>query len=348
MAMASQGMFQICRFCLCQDEALLIPLEDILDFGLAFPDVIAVTGIEINEDNIASYAMCLECTTKLKSSVAFRNCCLSNESHFQELCAVLSASVKETRTKISNKIELVDSSDESMDLDLDFLDTNIEDSPGSPQSNGEPSHNENVIEEPEETSQSINAKEEIFSYSANYIPPGETVFSEEEYDERYDWDIRLNPPVAPRPRFKEPYRRTRVHLCDICALLTTSFGSHMKNHAEEGTFSCPHCPAKFKQKNNLAPHIQTVHLKTVTKTCKICGKGFVHHKTYRYHMFTHQDEGKTFECKDCSKTFKNSIYLRDHMKRVHNAAQPIRKKYSGESSGRKRSRSNTVIEQVKD
>ncbi|XP_053668252.1 zinc finger protein 57-like [Anopheles marshallii] len=348
MAIASQEMFQICRFCLCQDEALLIPLEDILDFALAFQDVSAVTGLEINEDNIASYAMCLECTTKLKSSVAFREACRSNDTHFQELCAVLSASVNEPRTEIKDKMELVDSCDESIDLDLDFLDTNIDDSPESSKSYEEFSQNDNVIEEHDESLQSINAEGEVFSYCANYIPPGETVFSEEEYDDLYDWDMKLNPAVAHRPRFKEPYRRNKLRLCDICAVLTTGIASHMQNHEEEGTFSCPHCPVKTKKKHNITQHIQTVHLKTVTKTCEICGKGFVHHKTYRYHMFTHQDEGKTFECKNCSKTFKNSIYLRDHMKRVHNAATQSRKKHPGGSSGRKRSRSNTVIEQVKD
>ncbi|XP_052889715.1 zinc finger protein 184-like [Anopheles moucheti] len=339
-------MFQICRFCLCQDETLLIPLEDILDFGLAFPNVIAVTGIEINEDNIASYAMCLECTTKLKSSVAFRNCCLSNESHFQELCAVLSASFKETRIKIIDTIQLSDNSDESMDLDLDFLDTNIDD---SLEINEELSQNENVIDECDETAQSSDSDEEEFSYSANYILPGEILYSDGEDIEYWiDWDSSLNPSVPPPDPYILDKRQRKNKLCDICGRMVKYIPSHVEVHKEECTYSCEQCTAKFKQKNNLIQHIKTVHLKTVTKTCEICGKGFVHHKTYRYHMLTHQGEGKTFECLDCSRTFSNSVYLRDHINRLHNADKQMKKKDSGDRIRRKRSRSHTVIEQIND
>uniref|UniRef100_A0A182WG34 C2H2-type domain-containing protein n=1 Tax=Anopheles minimus TaxID=112268 RepID=A0A182WG34_9DIPT len=93
---------------------------------------------------------------------------------------------------------------------------------------------------------------------------------------------------------------------------------------------CPQCPVKAKCKNYITEHIRTVHLRVIKKTCDICGKGFVHHKTYRYHMLTHQDEGKTIECVDCSKTFSNSIYLRDHINRLHNPDKKIKKKKSGE------------------
>ncbi|XP_053668251.1 zinc finger protein 184-like [Anopheles marshallii] len=345
MAIASQEMFQICRFCLCQDETLLIPLEDILDFALAFQDVSAVTGLEINEDNIASYAMCLECTTKLKSSVAFREACRSNESHFQELCAVLSASFKESRIKIIDTIALSDSSDESIDFDLNTRNVNFADSPESSQSNDDPLQIAKLTEGREETAQ----RSFQFSYCANYILPGETVFSEEEYiKDRIDWDSSLNPPAPPSIIHLREKGKRKYHLCDICGLMVIHIPKHVEVHKDEYKYNCPHCPVKFKQKTNLIQHIKTVHLKTVMKTCEICGKGFVHHKTYRYHMLTHQGEGKTFECLDCSRTFSNSVYLRDHINRLHNAEKQIKRSDSGDQIQRKRSRSNTVIEKVKD
>ncbi|XP_052890028.1 zinc finger protein 37 homolog [Anopheles moucheti] len=340
MAIASQGMFQICRFCLCQEEALLIPLEDILDFGLAFPDVIAVTGIEINKDNIASYAMCLECTTKLKSSVAFRNCCLSNESHFQELCVVLSASFKESRMKIIDTIQLSDSSDESQDLDLSWI-RDFADSVGNPQSNEDPLQNANLMEEREETAQ----RTFEFSYCANYILPGEIVFSEDEdIKANIDWDSSLNPPAPPSIIHLREKGKRKYHLCDICGQTVKHIPSHVRVHKDEYIYGCPHCPVKAKIRSSLNEHIKTVHLKKIKKRCDVCGKGFVHHKTYRYHMLTHQDEGKTFECLDCAKTFTNSICLRDHFNRLHNAGKIIQKKVTGDRIRRKRNRSRCVVD----
>uniref|UniRef100_A0A182V1F3 C2H2-type domain-containing protein n=2 Tax=Anopheles merus TaxID=30066 RepID=A0A182V1F3_ANOME len=92
----------------------------------------------------------------------------------------------------------------------------------------------------------------------------------------------------------------------------------------------------MKQKSNIAQHILTVHLKQNTRKCKICGKGFIHHKTYRYHMLTHEGEGKTFECPDCEKTFPNAIYLRDHFNRLHNAAKTAKKTEPAKKVRRKR------------
>uniref|UniRef100_A0A1I8JUK9 C2H2-type domain-containing protein n=1 Tax=Anopheles funestus TaxID=62324 RepID=A0A1I8JUK9_ANOFN len=350
-------MFQICRFCSCQDEALLIPLEDILDFGLAFQDVSIVTGIEINEENIASYAMCLECTTKLKSSVSFRNACITNESQFQELFAVLAASVKDLRPQSTQVVHLSDNSDDSQNIDLDVLDGCFTDSVESSQSNeensqndqfieensiGENSQNAQSIEDREETAQTTGTDDEEFSYSANYIKQGETLTDDEDSNKPIDWNsFRLNPPVAPRPRYKrEPGTRFQF-LCYLCGKTVSQLKTHLLNHEEECTYSCPHCPAKIKRKNNLTQHILTVHKKTVMKTCNICSKEFIHHKTYRYHMLDHQDAGKTFECKDCRKTFTNSIYLRDHMNRIHNPGKQIKKKNTGERVRRKRSRSGS-------
>uniref|UniRef100_A0A1S4HAX3 C2H2-type domain-containing protein n=5 Tax=gambiae species complex TaxID=44542 RepID=A0A1S4HAX3_ANOGA len=96
----------------------------------------------------------------------------------------------------------------------------------------------------------------------------------------------------------------------------------------------------MKQKSNISQHILQVHLRKPNKTCKICDKSFIHHKTYRYHMLTHEGEGKTFECPDCEKTFPNAIYLRDHVNRLHNAAKAAKKPQEpGDKVQRKRNRS---------
>ncbi|XP_041783280.1 zinc finger protein 709-like [Anopheles merus] len=106
-------------------------------------------------------------------------------------------------------------------------------------------------------------------------------------------------------------------LCEVCGVFVIGVRRHLLNHRQESLYGCPHCPVKMKQKSNIMAHINTVHFKTVGKTCGICGKGFVHHKTYRYHMLTHESTGKRFECKDCSKTFSNQFTQRDHFKRFH-------------------------------
>uniref|UniRef100_A0A182WG35 C2H2-type domain-containing protein n=1 Tax=Anopheles minimus TaxID=112268 RepID=A0A182WG35_9DIPT len=315
--------------CIASDEALLIPLEDIVDFSVVLQDVSMVTGIDINEDNVASYAMCLECTAKLKSSVTFRNACLSNESHFQELYAVLVASVKEPCAQTIDTIELLDGSDGSEDMDPYMQEESLGEFVTSPESNEEFSQNASLIDE---TSHLSNSEDGEFSYSANYIQPGEILYAEEQDNKhKVDWNTSLNPP-APLPvlHLREPGKR-KLLLCEICGIMVRHIPSHIDVHYPEGTYSCPHCPVKIKQRNNLQAHIKTVHLRKVMKTCNICGKGFIHHKTYRYHMLNHQGEGKTFECVDCSKTFSNSIYLRDHINRLHNPDKKIRKTHSGEA-----------------
>jgi uncharacterized Zn-finger protein len=64
---------------------------------------------------------------------------------------------------------------------------------------------------------------------------------------------------------------------------------HVDIHAPEPKFPCPHCPAKFKQKQNRRQHIQIIHLKVkrviVKKfACQYCAKKFTAH----YHKKEHE------------------------------------------------------------
>uniref|UniRef100_A0A182JWY9 C2H2-type domain-containing protein n=1 Tax=Anopheles christyi TaxID=43041 RepID=A0A182JWY9_9DIPT len=102
-------------------------------------------------------------------------------------------------------------------------------------------------------------------------------------------------------------------MCEICDIFVIG----IRLHLIQRTSALTYCTVKMKQKRNITAHINTVHFKMVFKTCGICGKGFIHHKTYRYHMLTHETAAKTCECKDCEKTFSNEVTLRDHFKRLH-------------------------------
>uniref|UniRef100_A0A182WG32 ZAD domain-containing protein n=1 Tax=Anopheles minimus TaxID=112268 RepID=A0A182WG32_9DIPT len=359
MSSESQEMFQVCRFCLCQDDAYLIPMTSLPEFAITTKDLVLFTGIQIKMDQIASYAICLECTNKLKISTSFRSTCLSNESHFHELCAVLAASAESTRQETVEYLDSGDNLEETARMDT-FDNGSLECQTGKwiPKNHQEIVYEEEYIHEYLQDESTAGIEELIdeydFSYSANYIEPGEPLSDNDEwgvdrsglafYDSKvkrphfvkHKGDIPLTGVLcseATKPVYLEddwfekdrPTGRRKQHLCDTCGLMTNHLKSHRVNHLQDFGEACPHCLKKFKHKTNLASHIKTVHMKMIGKTCTICGKGFIHHKTYRYHMvgasLTHQSEGKRFECKACSKTFVNAVYLRDHFNRLHNIAR---------------------------
>uniref|UniRef100_A0A182NPL1 Uncharacterized protein n=1 Tax=Anopheles dirus TaxID=7168 RepID=A0A182NPL1_9DIPT len=171
--------------------------------------------------------------------------------------------------------------------------------------------------------------DENFMYSANHIEPGEIVSDGEPYDNFVEYltitpmtsfrRTRVQNSTKPRKKYKQGKRIRKKTLCDICGKSVFYLPNHLVQHGKAvSVHQCPYCPAKMYQKNNLQSHINTVHLKTIGKTCGICGKGFVHHKTYRYHMLSHHGEGNTFECKLCAKKFSHAGSLRDHINRLHN------------------------------
>ncbi|XP_041786231.1 zinc finger protein 684-like [Anopheles merus] len=346
-----QQMLQVCRFCLCENEESLVAIEDILMLTLAIQDVVRFTGIQIDEDNKSMYCMCLECIDRLKSCAAFRNTCLRNDALFQDLCSIVNKSGKEPQTepmeipshpidtnKIVEPVESVQTLETVETVELSdssaFETTDCDDAWQAPlveKSVCEPAPKRRYKKRnidyslycpPQQPTVSWNAfayrttvePGDDFAYSANYITPGE--ISYEEDDTSVDWEnCRLNPDY-PLIAYERQRGIRKLHMCDICGLLMPHLTPHMLTH-EEAHLACPHCPVKMKQKTGLTQHIETVHLKTVKKTCHLCGKGFVHPKTYRYHMRAHQDAGESFQCPVCSKQFMRSISLEVHIKKTH-------------------------------
>ncbi|XP_050079663.1 zinc finger protein 569-like [Anopheles maculipalpis] len=162
-------------------------------------------------------------------------------------------------------------------------------------------------------------------YSANYISPREQSYTDNVYfgDSFVDWSCYYWPPQRePKRCQREPGKR-KYHLCDVCGIMVGHMPTHALVHKPQPTYACPYCSVKMKQKSGMVQHIQTVHLKVVSKTCHLCGKTFVHRKTYVYHMRAHKDAGESFECKVCSKTFFRSIGLEVHVRKVHSIAKSV-------------------------
>lgn len=213
---------------------------------------------------------------------------MSNDTQFRELRAMVEASASEPTETV---VELSDSSEVTFDFD-GFGDHCLQSTPSEPVCSRSnitellpgPDHkqSEPVLPVTSAIIEAI-ANDEAFAYSANYIEQGETVHVEDVIHRSFvDWNNSLNP-IPPRVQYVRERGKRKKHLCEICGVIVFHMPSHYEKHREP-SFECSLCPVKTKHKATMAQHIEQVHLKLVKKKCKICGKGFIHHKTYRYHM----------------------------------------------------------------
>uniref|UniRef100_A0A182QLU1 ZAD domain-containing protein n=1 Tax=Anopheles farauti TaxID=69004 RepID=A0A182QLU1_9DIPT len=341
MALTELEMINICRFCLCQEEGRLMPFTKMMNSQLTVEDVTRFTGIEINTSDQASYVVCFGCKDMLKKCIEFRQSCISNDSLFQELREVILASAYDEPVEYLDECFEFEYNEEYSTLDDGFSDTatsshmemTCEQRPKTATA-ASPCINQLDLTNDEAFNYSANFIEPGDHNSDDddigWLPLTKPQWNYAHHKQTYAKRKTVGEVKAEMFRAKlhaesdtkmvlsessdtsqsnqmeetTTKRRRKMHLCEMCGIFVMHVPSHALIHLEEHTFACPHCPVRMKQSGNMNAHISTVHKKMIGKTCNICGKGFVHHKTYRYHMMNTPDQASYAVCFGCKDTLK--------------------------------------------
>ncbi|XP_050079662.1 zinc finger protein 354A-like [Anopheles maculipalpis] len=326
----------ICRFCLSQNEKMLIPVSKAMNASLELEDVERFTGIEINPEKTSFYMMCLECTCKLKKSVDFRDSCISNNTLFQELFANVEYEscdydVKQETLAIefvlpqnqhTEQMELVE---QIVEIDGNIsveeneaTETTIQVQDKQPQT---PDGMHYSSDEQHEEVMAVSSSEDV---GRDKNPTDSKTPTEGITDVDNPTDSKTLTKSITRVKNRKSTdsnrscsARRQKQLCGTCGKMVNNLSRHMQSHTMEAKRCCPHCPVEMVDYSNLWRHIEAVHMKKIVKSCEICGKGFTHKNTYKSHMRSRHDIGDTHKCTQCGKEFNHPGGLRDHCKRFH-------------------------------
>ncbi|XP_053668400.1 zinc finger protein 26-like [Anopheles marshallii] len=350
-------MWQICQFCLNQDEETLAPITNILDSYLTLENVERTTGVSIQLDGRLVYAVCPDCTNKLQKSVLFRLSCIRNDAYLREHFPLDKPAPASSYMNASDGQDLIEMNHDytAFEINEPLTSENDSDSQATLKLTNaveqvavkEAFNPVNIIEETKEGVNSVDitvrdcdiqptmpelANVEEQFYSANYIEPGEVTCSDiEEHEPDHEIDNTSHGSAIGTDRRSSKkigvYRNginlfnipcgKRKVLCDICGKFVLNIAHHIVTHTQEANYACPHCPIRMTHDANLKRHIQAVHLKLITKSCELCGKGLTSKSSLLSHMRSQHGVGKLYECKICSKTYGHPSGLRDHFKRTH-------------------------------
>ena len=137
--------------------------------------------------------------------------------------------------------------------------------------------------------------------------------------------------VGSLPKHKAAHNKTSIRQsvaqdrvqCDLCGkmLKPRCIKPHLLTHNEESQFSCPICPATFRQQSSVKPHILT-HGGERPHKCTICGAAFKLRKVLNLHTRTHTGD-KRYVCKICPARFITSSQLVRHTQH-HEGVRPYR------------------------
>jgi uncharacterized Zn-finger protein len=108
-------------------------------------------------------------------------------------------------------------------------------------------------------------------------------------------------------------RKYPCNKCDKAFNTLFEIKSHLVKHSNERPFNCTICRTKFKRKDALVKHMQSIHTYSeILLECEICGKLVRHQSTLRNHMRSHSNI-RDFKCQMCNKSFKRRDHLKEHL-----------------------------------
>uniref|UniRef100_A0A182K751 C2H2-type domain-containing protein n=1 Tax=Anopheles christyi TaxID=43041 RepID=A0A182K751_9DIPT len=325
----------VCRLCLCDDPTFLIPASEVISESLSLQDVEWFTSVQITPVECTSCAICVDCGDKLNNAVAFYDFCKANDAQYGQMQnehvqsapedhsgSVRASSKASMYGKAREKEKLCTSDGKIETLDSMTDEGNSCDNGGS--SSDEISHNNE--RETEETQLNNVTQDLAVEYCDEISSSSSSQHRPETEVECTICAIKLVNETAYNKHYRRYHlsdsEKNRIHrkkrqMCVICGAMVLQLSTHSLIHKQEKDLACPHCPMRMKSKGNLSRHIQAVHLKTASKTCEICDKGFVHANVYKYHMLSVHGIGKTYDCDICLKKFKAITTLKSHKAQVH-------------------------------
>ncbi|XP_050079680.1 zinc finger protein 239-like [Anopheles maculipalpis] len=307
----------ICRLCLCDNEDILFPATKIIDSTLTVEDIGQLVGVQLIQNQIKRYAVCIDCNNQLRKFKAYRTLCLDSDVRFRKLFPEAFIEADSSEEAYTDTTKNYDSCNDASDVyspttneetidvkeDMYEIDESIDKGPSlidipRHDDGKENTHNSDSHEEqsnpssPQTTEWPDNQTSTIALTAGNGTPPE-----------------NANTEMA---KYKE--------LCTLCGKLVASIAQHMVTHTKELKFACQYCEKKWSRKVYLKQHIRGVHLKQVVKTCEQCNRGFSYIESYTAHMRAQHGVGESFECKICNIKFRHIGGLRGHCNRKHNPA----------------------------
>ena len=79
---------------------------------------------------------------------------------------------------------------------------------------------------------------------------------------------------------------------------------------------CSKCDKTYACLNNIKIHMKMVHDKIKDHHCEHCDNAFSTKSDLKRHMITHSDWNR-IKCRKCGKIIASQLYLKAHIKRVH-------------------------------
>ncbi|KAL9708126.1 hypothetical protein quinque_011644 [Culex quinquefasciatus] len=277
--MTTRSSLQHCRFCSGPPEVFLFepaPEASGLDQLLA-----KFANVEISENDGKPSHLCLDCTGKLKSGVAFQR----HVQEVEKLLESISDSINES-VSIKNEIEEEDTYEVEFLEDFTNDEGNNKDFSTETDSQGEAEDEENIL-------QALGMEMDDDE-------------SEEDKDiVKFPFEMPEQNMIAQRIEFEDfEYLEIDGDRCCGCSFIAAdrdqlvehSKERHSHNYYADSSYTCPTCYQKFTTQEKLSQHIEYFSFSDIF-LCRICNESFVQKSHCSRHIRTHTtksvDEVKT-------------------------------------------------------